>query len=434
MTQSNTFRNFVTAAGAAAVLAGGSSFAGDYGKVVIDDKAPIECAPDPAFCDIFDAGELYSGGGFVSSVSIVGRYHGQFQSNSLRLDSGENYNADYWEHRRLRLGTSIEFANGWEFFNNWNISDGQGSDAANEEAFEGDFWGSIDEMYLKGKISGVGIQIGKQKQKVTREFSTSSKRILTVERSHIVNEVADKKPWGVQFSGEAIGMKHKVGFWLGGYENDADGEGKQFPGFRDGVRGSISYNLEKELTDATSLFLDYVYTNNSSGLASPGGSNDESALSSYNHVVALGTESTWDIDACREWGLITDLIWGIDRESDGETFAGSGDAMPDGEDTFGVVLLGHYDITEKLELVGKYAYASTSRLQRPQRRDNRDAGLDIPRFNMEDVHTFYAGLNYRICGDNLKLMAGYEYLTGELYGTGNGITGDSWVLGIRTYF
>ena len=425
-------KQLVTAAAAISLLAGGSLVAGDYGKVVIDDKAPIECKPDPAFCSIFDLGELYEGDGFVSSVSIVGRYHGQNQSNTLTLDDGSVYGASYFEHRRFRLGTSIEFANGWEFFNNWNISDGRGSDSANEELYEGDFFGTIDEMYLKGKIAGIGVQVGKQKQKITREFSTSSKRILTVERSHIVNEIADNKPWGVQLSKELFGVKHKIGFWnYGLYVEGPSGQAGPYTADLDGRTG-FSYNLELPLTDSTDLFFDYVFTDTESGTVDPEGAADDSDASAYNHAFALGTESSWDIDHCREWGLITDIIWGVDRRADSATSQESGDdSIARGEDTFGLVILGHYDVTQKLEFVAKYSYASLSRLQRPQRRDNLG---NIPRFNLQDVHTFYTGLNYRICGDNLKLMAGYEYLTADLNNNGQGVTGDSWVLGIRSYF
>ena len=105
--------------------------------------------------------------------------------------------------------------------------------------------------------------------------------------------------------------------------------------------------------------------------------------------------------------------------------------------TFGIVILPHYDVTDRLELVAKYAYASNTVLQRAQRRAFDHNGVGRP--NLDDVHTFYAGFNYRFCGDNFKLMGGYEYLTADLHrGAGSsdlgGISGDTWMLGVRTFW
>lgn len=431
-------------------------------KCVIDDKCPVVCKENPCWCEIFDYSTLYENEDncLIQMVKIAGRYHGQYYSQSLEHTSGQHWGANYWEHRRFRLGIDIDFLNDFTFFNNWNISDssrnGSGfRDHAGEGLHEGDFFGTIDEMYIKWDPScgalddmGFSLTVGKQKQKITREFSTSSKRILTIERSHIVNEVADKKPWGVQVGLKAFGAKHKFGYWLGGFENSY-GEGPANPNrdphwlaFEDGRHGA-SYNLEYELSDNTSLFFDYVFTNNDNGRQSPQGLNtDESALNAYNHTFAIGTETEWDLGHCdRKAGLITDIIWGVDREDDSNTglanVAGFNDAIESGEDTFGFVVLPYYDITERLQLVAKYSYASLSRLQRTQRRDNVG---NTPRFNLEDVHTFYAGLNYYICDHNLKIMAGYEHLSAAIHEgsaaavDNGGLTGDSWMIGVRTYW
>ena len=85
-----------------------------------------------------------------------------------------------------------------------------------------------------------------------------------------------------------------------------------------------------------------------------------------------------------------------------------------------------YEITEKLEAVAKYAYMDQGQNQRTQRFNVRQ--------RVADYHTFYAGLNYYICGDKLKIMGGYEYATGEEFGTGTDITSDTWMLAVRTYW
>lgn len=450
---------FAITTGAFLSLAG-NSMAGDDKCLVIDDKCPTICKEDPCWCEIFDKSTLYKNeeNCLVQKVALAGRYHGQYLSQSLDFNDAsmpangfsQQRGRSYWEHRRFRLGVKVQFLNDFTFFNNWNLAD-------NSAIGRDQFFNDIDEMYIKWKPSdfsigcfeGIYVTAGKQKSKITREFATSSKEILTFERSHIVNEVIahDGKPWGIAFGFEFCDIDHEFGAWLGGmYESSSQGAvGPDWPDFNHG-NAAFSYRGSKEITDDTTVFLDYLYTNVNAANGRQGTA-DDSELSFYNHVLALGTHTEWDLGTCdRVAGLYTDLIWGRDREArtgeNGlETVANSND-MPFGEDTFGLVLLPYYDLTERLQVVGKYAYASNTRLHRTQRHvpDTPNVtGADF-RPNLSDVHTFYAGLNYRLCGDNLKLMAGYEYLSGDIYsaegiGENNGsVTGDSWMLGVRTYW
>ena len=74
------------------------------------------------------------------------------------------------------------------------------------------------------------------------------------------------------------------------------------------------------------------------------------------------------------------------------------------------------------------ASSPQGRKARPQQFDRRQ--------NVEDYHTLYAGLNYYVCGDNLKIMGGYEYATGKVFGNPNtrDVDSGSWMLGVRTSF
>jgi hypothetical protein len=42
-------------------------------------------------------------------------------------------------------------------------------------------------------------------------------------------------------------------------------------------------------------------------------------------------------------------------------------------------------------------------------RSQHSAGVDVNSGRGDELHTLYAGLNYHICGDNAKIMAGIEY-------------------------
>ncbi len=399
MRQNNKLKTLVASA---ALAAAGSAMAGDY-TPVINDKMPIEPPAAWSFCDIFDYGTLYEGEGFIREIALNGRYHGQYIDQSEEIVGGNN-GFHQWQHRRARLGLDIKFANNIKFSSSLNYSDGSGTNGA---LTEGRFFNNFDELYLKWAPSKKQyVTVGKQKQKITREFSTSSKRIKTIERSHIVNEVADQKPWGVTVGFEGAGAAHEVGAWLTGHDGDWN-----TPRFDS--RLSLSYRYEKGITDATDFHFDYVFTNNSGGTVNGRGSAPGGNDSPYEHVLAIGTDSDFG-----RFDLVTDLIVGLNRESSG--------AIAAGDDTWGFVIMPTYEITEKLEFVAKYAYMDQGRNQRTQRFPSRQ--------RVENYHTFYAGFNYYLCGDNLKLMAGYEYATGSELGTGNDISSDSLLFGVRAYF
>lgn len=404
MTPNHLVKKFLAFAGAATLVAG-SAQAGDWDKAVIDDKMPI---PEPwTFCDIFDMNTLYQGEGLIQKVSLNGRYHGQMISQTEDFGGVDNGYHE-WQHRRFRLGMNIAFAGNLTLKTSANISNGSGG-AGSHGLTYGPYFDNWDEFYLDWEPNDdFYVQIGKQKQKITREFSTSSKEILTIERSHIVNEVADQKPWGVTVGFNYLGLDHELGAWVTGAY--ASGFGN-YPNFDS--RGSLSYRTSYGLTESTDLHLDYVFTNNSDGFASGTGSAATGFASAYEHVVALGSESEWG-----QFGLVTDLIFGVNREANG--------LIPAGNDTFGLVIMPYYNITDNLQAVVKYAYMDEGRNQRTQRFDVRQ--------RVSDYHTFYAGLNYFICEHNLKLMAGYEYATGEEFGTGVDIDSSTWMVGIRTYF
>ena len=187
-------------------------------------------------------------------------------------------------------------------------------------------------------------------------------------------------------------------------------------------RGSLTYRATAEITEQIEGHFDYQFTNNSNGTRNPQGSSDVNLGSEFEHVVALGTKSEFG-----QIGLITDLIYGGNSVGHGGN-AVRGGALPAGYDTWGLVIMPTYDITDKLQLVARYAYMEQGREQRPQRFDVRK--------HVEDYHTLYAALNYYVCGDNLKVMAGYEYATGEVFGTGNtrDLDTGTWMMGVRTSF
>ena len=124
MTTNNYIQKLLASAGVAAVFAVGTIVAGEYGKAVIDDKAPIESAW--TLCDLFDNNTLYeSDTGAIREISLNGRYHGQYISQSKDLGT-QDIGYNNWQHRRFRLGMNVEFSNNVTLKTSADISDGSG--------------------------------------------------------------------------------------------------------------------------------------------------------------------------------------------------------------------------------------------------------------------------------------------------------------------
>ena len=400
MTHLNSLKKLASGTAIAALAAG--AFASDHGKAIVDDKMPLE---DPwTICDIFDYSTLYeSDAGFIREVSLTGRYHGQWISASQEYD-GDRDGFHQFQSRRSRIGFEIGILENITFATEFNVTDSSGS---NRNWQTGPVFNDIETMLIEIEGDGWDLWIGKDKFKITREESTSSKRIKTIERSQIVNEVIPGKPWGFNFGFATGEVEHVIGLALtGSDEDDNRGSGLGLP-TTEGSNAQFLYRLETPVNDVTTFYLDYLFTD-------MGYDSEVDIASSYNHVLALGTTNALN----DRLNLTTDLIFGLDRD-------GTGD-IPDGEDTWGLVIMPTYAITEKLEFVAKYAYMDSGRTQRPQRYTVRE--------ELENCHTLYAGLNYYICGDKLKLMAGYEYMTADQYDSTDDITSDTWMLAVRTYF
>lgn len=402
MTQQNRIGKFLLGTGIAALVAG-SVNAGDYGKAIIDDKAPIE---QWTFCDLFDKKYFYqSETGLVRSARFLGRYHGQHISQQEDVNDTLNNGFHHWQHRRFRLGFEVEFANDLTFYIESNLN----SSSSRGTRFTDGYWiTDHQDLYLEWAPSDdFALRVGKQKQHITLEDIESSKRIKTVERSPIVNEMAGARPYGAVVEFATGEFDHQIGAWLyGGHLAE--------PSWVDtNSNAGFSYNIFFPINEAVTGHFDYVYADNDGGLTGSEGTAATGFGPNYEHALAAGVE----VEAGR-FQLMSDIIYAANRTASG--------LIPAGDDTWGFYVIPSYDITDKLEAVFKYAYMDSGQEQRTARFDVRQ--------RVENYHTIYAGLQYFICGENLKLMGGYEYSTGDIFGTANEVDTGSWQVAVRTYW
>lgn len=364
-----------------------SAFAGDpvlTGQKPLPDKEESESFADK----LWSLPVLYKNdkNPWLQELALIGRYQGQWHHTSANTgdDSG-------WENRRTRLGVAAKFLRHFEFEGQFNLAWGP--------HIHGRLFDDVDVLEITyAPNDDFYVIAGKQKIKLTQEYATSNNRILTFERSLLVNQIVPDKVGGL-----VIGKKHGDFLIEGGVYSGDLSDDWALPRFGGGYGVSVraGYSPSKD----SQIRLDYFYQD---------GDDENVGFAPYDSIVSLNTTNKWG-----RWGINGDI-----------TFA-SGDR--DTADVYGLMLMPFYDITKKLRAVFRYQYASSDSADGLdlQRRYERVAIDDGSSTHGRDYHSFYAGLNYYIHGDKLKLMTGVEYAT-----MGGDADYDGWTFfsGCRLYF
>ncbi|MDG2125153.1 MAG: porin, partial [Verrucomicrobiales bacterium] len=336
----------------------------------VDPPAPSRAS---SFLDsLWDAPTLYQNDDhpFLKQFKFTGRYHGQFAA----VDSDQG-NSDEWENRRMRLGASARFFRDITFSAAVDIDD----------HFDPSYKNLDTASFTAPLTDFLSIELGKHKPRWSHEASTSSKRLLTIERSLLVNQVRPLEATGFSASGSHGHWSYQAGVFSGNVDDE----------FGDLSGGSLfllslGYEFPAFLGLGPAPWrLDYLHTDPEPG---------DSAAAPYEHAFA------------------TSLTVGKDRlHCIGELIFASGMSP----DAYGINLIPYYDITEKLQVVTRYQYAtSDNNGLRLQKRYERAAPLLTDGGRGDRYHAFYTGLNYQLRGHKLKLMAGTEWATMDGGGDG----------------
>ncbi|HUF62204.1 MAG TPA: porin [Verrucomicrobiales bacterium] len=353
------------------------------------ESAALEDGEAWSWKDLWDLPVLYRNpvNPYIQEVALTGRY--QYQYAAVDSDQGD---WDRGETRRWRAGASIKFLQDFELAGEININDD----------FE-PFYSSIEELHVTWRPSDLfHLQIGKQKAPFTYEWSVSSRRILTFERSIADEILVPNKSTGVSMRGSHENWSYLLGAYFAG--RDAE--------FGSTDRGefylaSVGYDFSEAVAclDSAKWRLDWLVNR-----SDPQGDEDRP----YDGGLATSMALTKG-----DFGLVSDLIffWG------------------DSPNALRLVLLGNYDITEKLQLVcrynGGFSHDDGLRVQSRYERqvDLTDGGRG------DEYHAVYLGLNYYLNDHKLKLMAGVEYANmNDKEGDGGDFDGFTGFAGIRLYY
>lgn len=328
-----------------------------------------------------DMGELYDvktkKNPYIQKIDIFGRYHHHWIYSDGR-DRGRDFDGYGQQLARFRFGMSIDFFDRWEFHSRINLEDSDMND--NRVRHE-----DVDSLSINYEFKDIGfldepmLGYGLTKIDFGGEWYYSSREIKTVERSNL---------------SEYFSPSRATGFF-GGFETDEfDFVGGIFSTVERNYsladwNGGIGYFMSVRATIADGKGrADLIYVD---------AKDEEDSVFGFDWATSV----SWDRDF-DELNCLFNVTYGRDNDND----------------IYGFVFLpSTYLIEDRLELVFRYQWAhSTEPDIRPGSRNNASAraiavadGVNIG--EGDENHSYYLGVNYYFCEDNLKLMSGVEYET-----------------------
>jgi hypothetical protein len=428
----------------AALACGLSGLAVAGEPIVAPEPAPAESGSmfdDFDFCDWLSSKPgtvTLPDNPWIQSLVFEGRFHWNAAYIDGEGTNGQDFSENYTDARRFRLGAKIGFLNYFSYKGIVNLVDDQRFNGGELDYGYQDFdesWFTFDMLkaFNLGGLDVLTANYGRVKWHGGLEARTSSNAILTVERSAIANKLHQSaRPTGLFFNA----VKGKFNAIAGIYSSDEgtddfgvdDGNVEGWGGWNDGMM----YNAELiySATDDLRIGWEFIYND-----AEEIGAGEDSLLD-YNWATTLSAEY-----ALGNGGVNVEGFYG---DNGGSEMHSARNAARRGN-FWGFVATPYYWIVPaKLQAVVQYAYAGSEEDQgirtnsRYVRATNYGGGGNPNVTNSgrgNELHTVYAGLNYLICGDNLKVQAGAEYASLNTPGRGDGdVDALTWLFGFRASF
>lgn len=355
-------------------------------------KSPIaEAAVAPAEKSIYDriwsVTKLYADkdNPLIQDISLSGR--AQFDFFNINSDEG---NESDWETRRLRAGAKIKF------FKKWTLH-GE-VDFASQKLDDTSYRRMTDALLSYAYSDALVFTVGKHSAKFTLDGGTSSKELITIDRSNLANNLwfTEEYAPGVSVGGQVKNWQ----YFLGWFTSDGNPE---FGSFSAGtyLLSSLGYDFAEALQcDEALLRADYVYQ-------TPDDAN--SATRPFEHIGSVNFNY-----AKGNFGLGADVTGGVGYGKQGDILA--------------FQIMPSYYLTKKLQVVLRYTHM-----------DGDDNSIRFARYESRVVSgkgdtydEIYAGVNYYLYGHKLKWQTGVQYASmGDSTNSGGKYDGFGLVSGIR---
>jgi phosphate-selective porin OprO/OprP len=297
---------------------------------------------------------------------------GRLQVDGLVVDSNRG-NYDDLLVRRLRLGAQSRWFDDFVLHveGDIDVDCNRGEDCKQDE-YEG-----LTDAYLGwDRYDAFRLEVGKISAPFTLDGATSSKRLITLERNNVSQNLWF--PAEYHTGGAADGQLGKFSYRVGAFSSSTD---EEFGSFEGGffTLYSVAYDFSESVgVEEFEVALDYVYNDRDQ---------DNIATRALSHVLSL--RARFDTGT---WGIRSDLSGGLGYGSQ--------------EDLFGLVVVPFYHLTRHFQVVGRYTHLRSSGRDGVQfaRYDDR---VDDERGGQYDE--FFLGLNWFLYGERLKLQTGIKY-------------------------
>jgi phosphate-selective porin OprO/OprP len=340
-----------------------------------------------SFDQLWSRTRLYaSSDTFIRSVQLSGR----FQVDQAYVDSGDEEHSET-NLRRMRLGVKVAFLDHFRLHAEAEYDPQDGEPVYQRLTDTYVAWSPSDALELT---------VGKQGAAFTLDGMTSSKDLLTIDRSNLANNIWFTEEYipGVTIAGELGKLSYNAGLFSSGAidRGFGDSNGGEF------FLGTVGYDFASQL-GAKKAQLNFNYVDNEphpdNGFTRP-----LEQILSVNF--AFETE---------RWGVRTDL-------SAAQGYLGQSDLL-------GFIVMPFYNLRNSNQLVLRYTYVDS----------NDPNGIRFGRYERElekgrgdDYRELYAGINHYWYGHKLKLQSGLQYADmSDRAGDGGAFTGWSWTTGFR---
>ena len=320
-----------------------------------------------SFDKAWDYFKLYeSDQGLVRSFDLSGR----LQAESYWFDADEG-DADDMTWRRFRFGFKSRLAGDMVVQLEGDFDLNEGSE---------DWYTRLTDAYV-GYNPGdhLDLRVLKHSLGFTLDGATSSKKLLTLQRNNLTNNLwaTDEYFTGLSAMG-VVGEKgsYRVGVFSTDPSDEVDIEDGSYL-----VLIAAGYDFaEMFAVDSARFRLDYVYTDE----------DEDAGTAEFEQVVSLSSQ--WQWGEAGQWGLWTDLA--------------AGEGFLSQSNIWGFSFMPIYNHSEHMQWVVRYTYLDSE----------DDNGLRLGRYEKEIVggegdeyNEIYGGFNLFFYGHKLKWQTGIQY-------------------------
>jgi phosphate-selective porin OprO/OprP len=245
------------------------------------------------------------------------------------------------------------------------------------------------------------ITVGKQSLPFTQEGATSSRELLTIDRSNLANNIWFTQEYlpGISLSGRAAPWVYRGGIYSSGAMN------REFGRFNGGMftLALVGYDFAKPLGVREAVLTgNYLYQH-------PDVNN--TFTKRFEHIASVHFKLEEP-----KWGVRTDL-------SKTRGYLGQRDVL-------GIMAMPYFNATPKLQFVYRYTFLDSDGLN--------GLGLAtyenrvVTRGNGDEYRESYVGMNYYFYAHRLKLQSGVQFAEmKDAANDGGAYSGTSWVTGLR---